>query len=175
MVALGDPVHGASCVGVGKGSNKWSEEELKALEIGVVGGFARGCHDGGIAQFALLSAGGSTALRFSDGVALKDPHVSFGIDLDRRDTAAALGQINRVIVGVTHRFPADRAEEDLRVLRTWVNGQRLPANVTGEVYNADQRRGVSAVQVISTLGKKMGLTVTSTKDEDGGRNYSTKR
>jgi len=39
MVARGDPVHGASCVGVGKGSMKWSEEELKALEIGVVGGF----------------------------------------------------------------------------------------------------------------------------------------
>jgi nucleoside-diphosphate-sugar epimerase len=45
MVALGDPVYGASCVGVGKGSTKWSEEELKALEIGVVGGFARGCQD----------------------------------------------------------------------------------------------------------------------------------
>ena len=60
MVALGDPVYGASCVGVGKGSMKWSEEELKALEIGVVGGFARGCHAGGVAQFALLSAAGST-------------------------------------------------------------------------------------------------------------------
>jgi hypothetical protein len=30
MVALGDPVYGSSCVGVGKGSMKWSEEELKA-------------------------------------------------------------------------------------------------------------------------------------------------
>src|SRR6266851_1613072 len=27
MVAQGDPVYGASCVGVGKGSMKWSEEE----------------------------------------------------------------------------------------------------------------------------------------------------
>ena len=61
MVAQGDPVYGASCVGVGQGSRKWSEEELKALEIGVVGGFARGCHAGGIAQFALLSAVGSTS------------------------------------------------------------------------------------------------------------------
>jgi uncharacterized protein YbjT (DUF2867 family) len=60
MVALGDPVYGASCVGVGKGSKAWSEEELKALEVGVVGGFACGCHDGGIARFALLSAVGST-------------------------------------------------------------------------------------------------------------------
>ena len=61
MVAHGDPVYGASCVGVGKGSLNWSEEELKALEIGVVGGFARGCHAGGISHFALLSAVGSTS------------------------------------------------------------------------------------------------------------------
>ena len=56
LVAQGDPVCGASCVGVGTGSLKWSEDDLKALEIGVVGGFARGCHAGGITQFALLSA-----------------------------------------------------------------------------------------------------------------------
>jgi uncharacterized protein YbjT (DUF2867 family) len=61
LVAQGDPVYGASCVGVGKGSLQWTEEELKALEIGVVGGFARGCHAGGITRFALLSAVGSTA------------------------------------------------------------------------------------------------------------------
>jgi uncharacterized protein YbjT (DUF2867 family) len=61
MVAQGDPVYGASCVGVGKGSLKWSEEELKALEIGVVGGFARGCRAGGITRFSLLSAVGSTS------------------------------------------------------------------------------------------------------------------
>ena len=30
MVAQRDPVYGASCVGVGKGSLNWSEEELKA-------------------------------------------------------------------------------------------------------------------------------------------------
>jgi uncharacterized protein YbjT (DUF2867 family) len=60
MVAQGDPVCGASCVGVGSGSLKWSEENLMALEIGVVGGFARGCQAGGISQFALLSAVGST-------------------------------------------------------------------------------------------------------------------
>jgi uncharacterized protein YbjT (DUF2867 family) len=60
MVAQGDPVYGASCVGVGQGSAKWSEDELKALEIGVVGGFARGCRAGGITRFALLSAAGST-------------------------------------------------------------------------------------------------------------------
>ncbi|MBS1804652.1 MAG: hypothetical protein JST28_14915 [Acidobacteria bacterium] len=50
-----------SCVGVGSGSMKWSEEELKRLELGVVGAFARSCHDAGVAQFCLLSAVGSTA------------------------------------------------------------------------------------------------------------------
>ena len=61
VMAQGDPVYGASCVGVGKGSLQWTEEDLKALEIGVVGGFARGCHAAGIRRFALLSAVGSNA------------------------------------------------------------------------------------------------------------------
>jgi uncharacterized protein YbjT (DUF2867 family) len=61
LVAQGEAVYGASCVGVGKGSRQWSEEDLKALEIGIVGGFAGGCHAGGITQFALLSAVGSAA------------------------------------------------------------------------------------------------------------------
>jgi uncharacterized protein YbjT (DUF2867 family) len=60
MVTHGDPVYGASCVGVGRGSLKWSDQDLKALEIGVVGGFASGCRAGGITRFALLSAVGST-------------------------------------------------------------------------------------------------------------------
>jgi hypothetical protein len=60
MVVLGDPVYGASCVGVGKGSNAWTEEELKALELGVVGGFARGCHAGGVDwSFYIFSSGSS--------------------------------------------------------------------------------------------------------------------
>ena len=75
MVAQGDPVYGASCVGVGKGSLKWSEEQLKALEIGVVGGFARGCKAGGIARFALLSAAGSSTksrIRYARIMGLKE-------------------------------------------------------------------------------------------------------
>ena len=55
------PVSAVSCVGVGSGSRHWSEEELRRLELGVVGAFARGCHDAGIVQFCLLSAVGSTA------------------------------------------------------------------------------------------------------------------
>ena len=78
MLALGDPVYGASCVGVGKGSRQWSEEELKALELGVVGGFARGCHDGGVERFALLSAVGSTVnsrIRYVRVMGLKEEAV----------------------------------------------------------------------------------------------------
>jgi uncharacterized protein YbjT (DUF2867 family) len=54
------PVSAVSCVGVGSGSMRWSDAELKRLELGVVGDFARGCHDAGIAQFCLLSAAGSS-------------------------------------------------------------------------------------------------------------------
>lgn len=61
LVALGERVCGASCIGVGAGSNAWSEEQLKALEVGVVGAFARGCRAGGVTQFALLSAVGSNS------------------------------------------------------------------------------------------------------------------
>ena len=60
-VSTHGPVSAVSCVGVGSGSMRWSEEELKQLEVGVVGAFARGCHAAGIAQFCLLSAAGSTA------------------------------------------------------------------------------------------------------------------
>ena len=79
MVAQGDPVYGASCVGVGQGSMKWSEEELKALEIGVVGGFAHGCRAGGITRFALLSAVGSNAksrIRYVRVMGLKEEMVA---------------------------------------------------------------------------------------------------
>jgi uncharacterized protein YbjT (DUF2867 family) len=78
LAAQADPVYGASCVGVGKGSLEWSEDELKALEIGVVGGFADGCHAGGITRFALLSAAGSNAqsrIRYARIMGLKEERV----------------------------------------------------------------------------------------------------
>ena len=78
MVARGDRVYGASCVGIGKGSRTWTEEALKALEIGVVGGFARGCRAGGITRFALLSAVGSSAkssIRYVRVMGLKEETV----------------------------------------------------------------------------------------------------
>jgi len=78
VVAQGDPVYGASCAGVGTGSLQWSEEDLKALEIGVVGGFARGCHAGGITRFALLTAVGSdpkSRVRYARIMGLKEEAV----------------------------------------------------------------------------------------------------
>jgi len=61
VVAGGDRVSAVSCVGVGSGSSQWTEEELKRLEIGVVGAFARGVRQAGVAQFCLLSAVGADA------------------------------------------------------------------------------------------------------------------
>ena len=78
MAAQGDLVFGASCAGVGKGSRKWTETELTALELGVVGGFARGCRAGGITQFSLLSAAGSDSkskIRYARVMGLKEKAV----------------------------------------------------------------------------------------------------
>jgi uncharacterized protein YbjT (DUF2867 family) len=57
--APGEPVYAASCIGIGKGSQQWSDEDIRRLEIGVVGAFARGCLAGGVERFGLLSAAGS--------------------------------------------------------------------------------------------------------------------
>ena len=59
--AQGDPLYAASCIGIGKGSQQWSEADIRKLEIGVVGAFARGCLAAGIERFGLLSAAGSSA------------------------------------------------------------------------------------------------------------------
>jgi uncharacterized protein YbjT (DUF2867 family) len=72
------PTSAVSCVGVGSGSGRWSEEELRRLELGVVGAFARGCHDAGIAQFCLLSAAGSSArsrIRYGRVMGMKEDTV----------------------------------------------------------------------------------------------------
>jgi uncharacterized protein YbjT (DUF2867 family) len=72
------PASAVSCAGVGAGSARWSEEELKRLELGVVGAFARGCHEAGIAQFCLLSAVGSSArsrIRYARVMGMKEDTV----------------------------------------------------------------------------------------------------
>src|ERR1700728_2339108 len=72
------PASAVSCVGVGSGSGRWSEEELQRREVGVVGAFALGCHDAGIAQFCLLSAAGSTPrswIRYARVMGMKEDTV----------------------------------------------------------------------------------------------------
>jgi uncharacterized protein YbjT (DUF2867 family) len=107
------PVSAVSCVGVGSGSRRWSEEELQRLEIGVVGAFARGCHSAGIAQFCLLSAVGSTArsrFRYVRIMGMKEDtvrNVGFtrlaifrpGIIIGNAHTPAWLGWLGRLVPG----------------------------------------------------------------------------
>jgi uncharacterized protein YbjT (DUF2867 family) len=107
------PVSAVSCVGVGSGSMRWSEEELQRLEIGVVGAFARGCHEAGIAQFCLLSAAGSTArsrFRYTRVMGMKEDtvrNVRFarlaifrpGIIVGNAHTPTWVGWLGRLVPG----------------------------------------------------------------------------
>src|SRR5271156_1799333 len=107
------PASAVSCVGVGSGSARWSEEELQRLELGVVGAFARGCHDAGIAQFCLLSAVGTPArsrLRYARVMGMKEdslrsivfPRLAIfrpGIIAGNGHTPAWIGWLGRFIPG----------------------------------------------------------------------------
>jgi uncharacterized protein YbjT (DUF2867 family) len=106
-------VSAVSCVGVGSGSMRWSEEELKQLELGIVGAFARGCHDAGIAQFCLLSAAGSTTrsrVRYARVMGMKEDtvrNIGFarlaifrpGIIVGNSHTPAWVGWLGRLVPG----------------------------------------------------------------------------
>lgn len=107
------PASAVSCVGVGSGSARWSEEELKRLEVGVVGAFARGCRDAGIAQFCLLSAVGSSArsrLRYARVMGMKEDTVRGvgfarlaifrpGIIVGNAHTPAWVARLGRLVPG----------------------------------------------------------------------------
>ncbi len=117
------PVSAVSCVGVGSGSTRWSEEELRRLELGVVGTFARGCHDAGIVQFCLLSAVGSTPrsrFRYVRIMGMKEDtvrNIGFtrlaifrpGIIVGNANTPAWLGWLGRLV-------PGSYGNIDLRIL-----------------------------------------------------------
>jgi uncharacterized protein YbjT (DUF2867 family) len=133
------PVSAVSCVGVGSGSALWSEEELKRLELGVVGAFARGCHDAGIAQFCLLSAAGSTArsrFRYARVMGMKEDTV--------RSAGFARLAIFRpgIIVGNAHT-------------PVWVSW--LGSLVPGSFGNIDQR----------VLGRSMAAEIALHRRESG--------
>jgi uncharacterized protein YbjT (DUF2867 family) len=107
------PVSAVSCVGVGSGSARWSEAELKRLELGIVGSFAQGCHDAGTSQFCLLSAAGSTArsrIRYARIMGMKEDivrRIGFtrlaifrpGIIVGNAHTPAWAGWLGRLIPG----------------------------------------------------------------------------
>jgi uncharacterized protein YbjT (DUF2867 family) len=133
------PASAVSCVGGGSGSRRWSEEELKRLELGVVGAFARGCHDAGIAQFCLLSAVGSSAnsrFRYVRVMGMKE-------DTVRRIGFARLAIFRPgIIVGNAHT-PA------------WVGW--LGSLVPGQFGNIDQRiLGRSIAAEIALYNRETG-------------------
>jgi hypothetical protein len=57
-----------SCVGVGSGSLRMTEEQLMAIDVGLVGRFARGCKLAGIEIFELLTAAGANETRTSSRI-----------------------------------------------------------------------------------------------------------
>lgn len=113
VVASGNRVTAVSCVGVGSGSLQWSEEQLKQLEIGVVGSFARGVRAAGIMQFGLLSAVGSTSrsrikyvrvmgLKEEALQAVKFPRLAIfrpGIIVGNAHTPAWVGWLGKLVPG----------------------------------------------------------------------------
>jgi uncharacterized protein YbjT (DUF2867 family) len=135
------PASAVSCVGVGSGSAQWSEEELKRLEVGVVGAFARGCHDAGIAQFCLLSAVGSSArslLRYARVMGMKEDTVRSagfarlaifrpGIIVGNAHTPAWMGWLGRLV-------PGSFGNIDQRILGRAITAEiALHSGETGEV------------------------------------------
>jgi len=144
------PASAVSCVGVGSGSARWSEEELKRLELGIVGAFARGCHDAGVAQFCLLSAVGSSArsrFRYVRVMGRKEDTVRSigfarlaifrpGIIIGNAHTPAWVGWLGSLVPG---RF----GNIDQQILGRSIAAEiALHSQETGEVFleNADMKK-----------------------------------
>ena len=154
VVAQGDPVYGASCVGVGTGSRQWSEGDLKALEIGVVGAFARGCYASGITRFALLSAVGSDAhsrIRYVRVMGLKEEAVQAvgfarlaifrpGIIGGNAHTPGYVAWLGRLIPG---RFGTIAQDDIARAFVAEFTSSPAPSGVV-HLENAAMRRHAAA-------------------------------
>ena len=153
------PVSAMSCVGVGSGSMRWSEEELRRLEVGVVGTFARGCHDAGIAQFCLLSAAGSIArsrFRYARVVGMKEDsvrNVGFarlaifrpGIIVGNAHTPAWVGWLGSLVPGAFGNI-------DQRILGRSIAAEiALYSRETGEVTRENAAMRELAAQFNSEL------------------------
>jgi uncharacterized protein YbjT (DUF2867 family) len=157
------PASAVSCVGVGSGSARWSEEELKRLEVGVVGAFARGCHDAGIAQFCLLTAAGSTTrswIRYARVMGMKEDTV--------RNVGFARLAIFRpgMIVGNAHTpawaawlgslVPGSFGNIDQRILGRAIAAEiALHSGETGEVIRENAAMKKLAAQINSVPKKPL--------------------
>src|SRR6204780_3790839 len=154
------PASAVSCVGVGAGSARWSEEELQQLEVGVVGAFARGCHDAGIAQFCLLSAVGSTVrswIRYARVMGMKEDtvrHVGFarlaifrpGIIVGNAHSPAWVGWLGSLV-------PGPFGNIDQRVLGRSIAAEiALHNREAGEVTRENAAMKKLAVEFNSALG-----------------------
>lgn len=149
------PASAVSCVGVGSGSAHWSEEDLKRLELGVVGAFARGCHDAGVAQFCLLSAAGSSTrsrIRYARMMGMKEDtvrRIGFtrlaifrpGIIVGNAHTPAWAGWLGRLV-------PGPFGSIDQRILGRAIAAEiALHSGETGEVVRENAAMKQLAAQL----------------------------
>ena len=152
------PASAVSCVGVGAGSGRWSDEELKRLEVGVVGAFARGCHDAGITQFCLLSAAGSSVrsrIRYARVMGMKEDtvrNVGFarlaifrpGIIVGNAHTPAWVGWLGNLV-------PGSFGNIDQRILGGSIAAEiALHSQETGEVSreNASMKKLAAQFNIV---------------------------
>jgi uncharacterized protein YbjT (DUF2867 family) len=153
------PTSAVSCVGVGSGSMRWSEEELRQLEVGVVGAFARGCHHAGIAQFCLLSAAGSRArsrFRYARVMGMKEDTVRSigftrlaifrpGIIVGNAHTPAWVGWLGNLV-------PGSFGNIDQRILARSIAAEiALHSQDTGEVIRENAAMKKLAAQLKDML------------------------
>jgi uncharacterized protein YbjT (DUF2867 family) len=130
---------------------------LKRLELGVVGAFARGCHNAGIAQFCLLSAAGSTAsskIRYARIMGMKEDTlrgIGFtrlaifrpGIIVGNAHTPAWVGVLGSLV-------PGPWGSIDQRILGRSIAAEiALHSRETGEVVRENAAMKKLAAQVNS--------------------------
>ena len=152
--AAGDRVSAVSCVGVGSGSSQWTEEQLKQLEIGVVGAFARGMRTAGVAQFCLLSAAGANAgsrIKYARMMGLKEaaiqavhfPRLAIfrpGIIVGNAHTPRWVGWLGKLVPGpwgsieqgdIGKAFVAEIAKNAAETGVAFYDNQRMRKSIAG--------------------------------------------
>ena len=143
------PMFAVSCVGVGSGSRKWSEQALIQLEVGTVGAFARGCQAAGVTNFGLLTAVGSSSkskIRYARVMGLKEeavkaigfPHLAIfrpGIIAGNAHTPHWVAALGRFIPG-----PWGTVDQQA-IARAFVGAlERNEGSGIKILHNADMRR-----------------------------------